>query len=74
MTDGTTNTHNAHFGTFIYGYTPDKVYFWLPNPQFAGCAILMGGLWGGGQYQQCVNEPNVVVKTTISLLNSTGII
>jgi hypothetical protein len=74
MTDGTTDTHNTHFGNFIYGYTTDKIYFWVPNPKFSGCAILMGGLWGGGQYQQCVTNAKVVVKSTIILLNINGII
>lgn len=73
MTDGTTDTHNANFGTFIYGYTADKIYFWVPKPSLSGCAILMGGLWGGGQFQQCLNT-NVVIKTTISFLNISGIV
>lgn len=74
MTDGTTDSNNTKFGSFIYGFTDDKIYYWTPNVNTSGCVLLLDGLWGSQNQQHCLSENDVALMIMINLPNLFGMI
>ncbi|XP_071128123.1 uncharacterized protein [Mytilus edulis] len=56
MTDGTTNSINTKYGSFVYGFTDDKIYYWAPDVTPPGCVLLLDGLWGSQNQQHCLSK------------------
>ena len=74
MTDGTTDSNNTKFGSFIYGFTDDKIYYWTPNVTPPGCVLLLDGLWGSQNQQHCLSENDVALMITFNVLTLGGMI
>ena len=74
MTDGTTDSNNTKFGSFIYGFTDDKIYYWTPNVNTSGCVLLLDGLWGSQNQQHCLSENDVALMITFNVLTLGGMI
>ncbi|XP_052067992.1 polycystin family receptor for egg jelly-like isoform X12 [Mytilus californianus] len=70
MTDGTTDSNNTKFGSFVYGFTDDKLYYWTPNVNASGCVLLLDGLWGSQNQQHCLSESSndVALMITFNVL------
>lgn len=76
MTDGTTSSNNTKYGSFVYGYTNDKIYYWTPEDTAttaaSGCVLLMGGLWGSNRKPHCLSKSEVALELTFNTLNKIG--
>ncbi|XP_063446780.1 uncharacterized protein LOC134726310 [Mytilus trossulus] len=68
MTDGTTDSNNTKFGSLVYGFTDDKIYYWTPNFNASGCVLLLDGLWGSQNQQHCLSANDVTLMITLSVL------
>ncbi|XP_063431747.1 uncharacterized protein LOC134714436 [Mytilus trossulus] len=72
MTDGTTSSTNTKYGSFVYGYTDDKIYYWTPEDAAqtsSGCVLLMGGLWGSNSKPHCLSKSDVSLEFTFNVLS-----
>ncbi|VDI73963.1 Hypothetical predicted protein [Mytilus galloprovincialis] len=67
MTDGTTDRDNKKFGSFVYGFTDDTIYFWTPVGYASGCVLLLDGLWGSQNQQHCLSENDVTLMITFNV-------
>ncbi|CAC5384973.1 unnamed protein product [Mytilus coruscus] len=74
MTDGTTNSNNTKFGSFVYGFTDDKIYYWAPEVSPSGCVLLLDGLWGSQNQQQCLSKSanDVALMIKFNVLENQG--
>ncbi|XP_021369373.1 uncharacterized protein LOC110460658 [Mizuhopecten yessoensis] len=58
QTDGT----KGQYGGIIYVYTNETLLLWRPSDLYNGKIVFIGGIWGGGIYQQSSTSGKVIIR------------